>query len=71
MSDYKVLTFLRRNMMDDAEEYPAEICISDGSGKAHIQKVSKRSLVNLMRDSMKILVEAKFFETGEKNDDEA
>jgi len=67
--DYKQLTFLRTNMSgEDEDTHPAEICISDGSGKLHLQKVSNRALLNMARDAIRILAETRFFEKGEKND---
>ena len=70
MSDYKELTFLRTNMSgEDEDTHPAEICISDGSGRVHLQKVSSRALLNMARDAIRILAEAQFFDKGAKNND--
>lgn len=71
MSKYKELTFLRTNMSgEDEDTHPAEICISDGSGRLHLQKISSKALLNMARDSIRILAEAKFFEKEVKNNDE-
>ncbi len=68
--DYIRLTLPRTNMSgEDEDTHPAEICISDGSGKLHLQKVSNRALLNMARDAIRILAETRFFETGETNDE--
>lgn len=69
MSDYKELTFLRTNMTgSDEATHPAEICTVDDTGQLRVQKVTSRALLNMARDSIRILAETKFFETGEKNE---
>lgn len=69
MSDYKELTFLRTNMTgSDEDTHPAEICTVDNTGQLRVQKVTSRALLNMARDSIRILAETKFFETGEKNE---
>lgn len=67
--EHKELTFLRTNMSgEDEDTHPAEICLSDDTGKLHLQKVSSRALLNMARDAIRILAETKFFETGENNE---